>query len=61
VNREVRVCNTTLYLKHNFNHVLPQYFLFVDVIGPVFNLEPKYRVTVLTREIDQRTWVSYLS
>jgi hypothetical protein len=28
----------------------PTFNLGVDIMGPVFNLEPKYRVTVLTRE-----------
>jgi hypothetical protein len=50
-------CWSYLHPQHGHSHILTQlqksdpiYGMGVDIMKPVFNLEPKYRVTVLTRE-----------
>jgi hypothetical protein len=50
-------CWSYLHPQHRHSHILTQlqksdpiYAMGVDIMKPVFNLEPKYRVTMLTRE-----------
>ena len=58
-------CWSQLYSNQGHSSILtwlqksdPIFSIGINVKSPAFNLEPKYRVTMLMRGVDQRTWDS---